>query len=201
MTGDAGPLQFDEVLAELADTMWGITERIGDPHSALQVADAADHVHSIVSAAADVLGALSHWYERHADDLFDENVGAEGDAQAVAREAGGALRALGAQLREDAGSSTEALAGLRRFGNRALYELDEDELDDEDEAYAVCEVDFAGGRETDVKLYARLDVARHAAREVARGGQPGNVFRVVPIIGGERERHVAEWPGKGEGDA
>jgi hypothetical protein len=143
-------------------------------------------VHSIVSAAADVLGALSHWYERHADDLFDE--------------AAGTLRAFGVQLREDARRSTDALGALRRLGRRALHEIDEHELDDEDEAYAICEIDYAGVRETDLKLYTRLDVARHAARRIARRGQPGNAYRVVPIIAGEREQHVAEWPGEGERD-
>lgn len=201
MTGEAGGLEFDEILAELADTMWGVTTRIGDPEGAAEIAAAADHVHSVVTGAAGVLSVLSHWYERHATDLFDDGYGAEVDAVEAASGAAAELRAFGARLREDAARSSDAIGPLRRFGRRAQYTVEQGELDDEDEAWAVCEIDYSGADETDLALYARLDVARHATREIARRGVPGRVYRVVPIVAGERQAHVAEWPGEGEADA
>lgn len=198
MTGDAGGLEFDEILVELADTMWGVTARIGDPESAAEVAAAADYVHSIVTGAADVLSALSHWYESHAADLFDGGYGAEVDVVEDAHVAAADLRAFATRLREDAARSSVAIGPLRRFGRRALYKLEEDELEDEDEAWAVTEIDYAGADETDVTVYARLDVARYAARQIARRGTPGRVYRVVPLVAGERQEHVAEWPGEGD---
>lgn len=193
-----GPLAFDETLEQIAGTLWGITERIGDPDSAMHVAAAADHLHSITNATADVLSALAYWYDRNASDLFVEHRGAEQDANDLVKETAKELWAFARELRETAKPCSGPIGALRQYGRRALYVLEDDDVDDEDEVYAIIEVQYATADDRQVSAYARLDVARFTAREIARCGVPGNVYRVVPIIDGDRQPHVAEWPGEGQ---
>lgn len=61
----------------------------------------------------------------------------------LAVETSTSLRAFAGELRETAKRYSSPIGGLRRYGRRALYALEDDELDDEDEVYAIVEVRYA----------------------------------------------------------
>lgn len=167
----------------------------------MDAGEVADEVHSIAIAAAHALRALAGWYERNADQLFDEHCGAEQDAIQLARVAERQLRAFAEDLHSVADRHAPLIAELDHLSDRAAYELAFDELDDEDEYYAVVEVSYATASDQILRASVRLDVARYHAQRLARRGTPGNVYRVVPVINGEQEPHVAQWPGEGDPDA
>lgn len=196
----AGNESLDERAVRIAEELWGVGENIGGSEGRVDADDVADGVHSVVSAAAHALRALADWYAERSAEIFDDRQGAEQDATETALQQSAELRAFAAELQALAGRHAPLIATLDHLEPRGDHEVPPEELADEDEYYAVVEVDYAAVDEATINAYDRLDVARYFAQRRARVGTPGNVYRVVPVIDGEPGEHLAEWPGLGEGE-
>lgn len=198
LAGDADSLA--ERLARVVGELWSIAEQIGDAGVIVDGGEAANEVHSVTSAAAHAVRSLAGRYALNAGELFDEQRGAEHDAADLVLVAERNLRLFAEDLQKVADRHARLIAELDRLTDRAIYELAFDDLDDEEEYFAVVEVSYAKASDEILRAYAREDVARYHAQRFARRGTPGNAYRVVPVRKGEPEPHVAEWPGEGDVD-
>jgi hypothetical protein len=176
-----------------------IADRLGDPcDTLLDAGEAAACVHAITTGSVRALRALAAWQASHAAELFEHGGDAEQDATALARASAKELRAFAGELEAAALRHAGLIEDLRRLTHRAVYEVTAEEVEGEEEYYAVVEVERASAsHELIHRRYTRVDVARSYAQHLAEHGSYKNVYRVVPVLEGERLPHVAQWPGGG----
>ena len=176
-----------------------VADQLGDPcDTLLDAGEAAACVHAITTTSARALRALAAWHSSHAAELFDHEGDAEQDVAVDVRASAAGLRAFAGELEGVAGSHEDLIDDLRRWTHRAVCEVEADEVDDLDEYYAVVVVERASPNvELIERRYTREDVARSYARQLAQTGPPTHVYRVVPVLEGERLEHVAQWAGEG----
>jgi hypothetical protein len=188
-----------ELLGWHASQLRLIPERLGDPcDTLLDAGDAAACVHAITTASAQALRALAAWHASHTTELFDGEGDAEHDATALVRASAKGLRAFAGELEAVALRHRDLIADLRRLTHPDVYEVTAEELEDEDEYYAVIEVQRAAASyELIHRRYTRVDVARRYAQQLAQDGSYKNVYRVVPVLDAKQLAHVAQWPGDG----
>lgn len=186
-----------ELLECQADQLRLVAEQLANPcDPLLDAAEAAACVHAITTNSAAALRALAGWHRSHADELFEHDGDAEHNATALARASAKRLRAFAGELEAAAARHRDLIAHLRRLTHPAVYEVAADEVNDEDEYYAVIEVERASaGHELIHGRYTRLDVAHSYAKKLAKHGSHKNAYRVVPVLEGERLPHIAQWPG------
>lgn len=198
LAGDADSLP--ERLARVVGELWSIAEQLGDVGVIVDGGEAADEMRSVTCAAAHALRSIAGRYALNAGELFDEQCGAEHDAADLVLVAERNLRLFAGDLQTVADRHARLIAELDRLTERAIYELAFDDLEDEEEYFAVVEVNYAKACDEILGAYARQDVARYHAQRFARRGTPGSAYRVVPVSSGEPDPHVAEWPGEGDDD-
>jgi hypothetical protein len=159
-----------------------IAEQLGDPYDTLlDGGEAAACVYAITTGSARALRALAAWHSAHDAELFDREGGAEQDATAVIRASAKELRAFAAELEAAAQRHQDLIEQLRRLVHPDVYEVQADEVDDEDEYYAIVVAEPASsGVELVHRRYTRVDVARAYARQLAHSGSYRHAYRVVP---------------------
>ena len=186
-----------ELLESQAGQLRLIAEQLANPNDTLlDAAEAAACVHAIVTSSAAALRALASWHASHAAELFEHDGNAEQDATALARASAKQLRAFAGELEAVAVRHADLITDLRRLTHPDVYEVTADEVDDENEYYAVVEVERASPNDELIdRRYTRVDVARAYAQQLAEQGSHKNLYRVVPVLEGERLPHIAQWPG------
>ncbi len=188
-----------ELLQRHLEQLRMVVDELGDPcDTLLDAGEAAAYLHAITTTSARALRALAAWHSSHAAALFDHEGDAEQDVTVDVRASAAGLRAFAGQLAGLAGRHDHLIDDLRRWTHPAVYEVEADEVDDEDEYYAVVVVERASPNvELIERRYTREDVARSYARQLAQTGPPTHVYRVVPVLEGERLEHVAQLAGEG----
>jgi hypothetical protein len=155
-------------------------------------------LYAIATTGARGLRALAAWHRSHGDELFDSRGDAEQDAAELVASCARRLRAFASELEGVASRHADLIDDLRQVSHHALYEVDDDEVADEDEYYVVVSVlrDLADKEQVHCR-YTREDVARCKARRLAEYGLPDALYSVVPVLDGERMPPVAQWSGAG----
>lgn len=176
-----------------------IARQLGDPEdSLLDAGAAAGSLFAIATIGARGLRALAAWHRSHADELFDSRGDAEQDASALVASCATRLRVFASELEDVAARHADLIDDLRQVSHHAVYEVEDDEVDDEDEYYVVVSAvrDLPDKEQVHCR-YTREDVARCKARRLAEYGLPDALYSVVPVLEGERMPPVTQWSGAG----
>ena len=153
-------------------------------------------------SAAHALRALARWYDRSAEQIFDDRLGAEQDPASAVAAAERELRAFAGELEALADRHAGLVKEVDHLHHRDLYAIAGDELAEHPEHYTVREIsDVPMAQSTLGTSYHREDVACAEARARARHGYPDSIYRVIAVRPGAPDRTVGEWPGEDDEDA